>query len=142
MGIPYTYFPDRQLLFLRLEGHITQRDIFRYFSKLENDRTWDHGCRELIDFSNLTNLDLSYQEMRTIRLREKSYYESLDNPVLCVIHAPEDTGFGMARMYQQLAEINDDLVVEIVSTEAEALARLDIPETSFDALLTAAHTVD
>jgi hypothetical protein len=54
--------------------------------------------------------------------------------MLCVIHAPEDTAFGMARMYQQIVDMSGDVVVQVASTEAEALALLGQGESSFSEL--------
>ena len=141
MGISYKYFPERFLMFIRLKGHVNQRDIFRYLSKFEKDAQWDRGCRELIDFSGLTDLDLSFEEMRAVRLRQETYYTSVREPVLCVIHAPEDTAFGMARMYQQLVSMTGDQVVQIANTEAEALSLLGQSETGFRELLTPAEAI-
>jgi hypothetical protein len=139
MGITYSFFPDRFLIYIRLEGYVDQKDIFRYFAKFERDKSLKSGCNELIDFAALTDLDLTYEQMRTIRLREEGYYKNTSTPVLCVIHAPQDTAFGMARMYQQMVATNDDHIVQIARTEAETLEMLGQPETRFSDLL---DTVD
>lgn len=139
MGITYTYFPDRFLIYIRLEGYVDQKDIFRFFATFERDTTLTSGCNELIDFTALTDLDLTYEQMRTVRLREEGYYKNTSSPVHCVIHAPQDTTFGMARMYQQMVANNDDHTVQIARTEAETLEMLGQPETRFSELL---DTVD
>ncbi|MDK3072439.1 hypothetical protein QO034_04875 [Sedimentitalea sp. JM2-8] len=135
MGITYKYLPERYLIYVRLEGYVDQKDIFRYFAKFERDTTLVAGCNELIDFSALTDLDLTYEEMRTVRLREEGYYKSAPAPVLCVIHAPRDTTFGMARMYQQMVAATEDHIVQIARTEAETLQMLSQPEARFSELL-------
>ncbi|MFD3191416.1 hypothetical protein ACFMPD_14220 [Sedimentitalea sp. HM32M-2] len=135
MGLSYHLFQTRRLIYVRLTGPVGLADIFRLYSVLERDKAFRPGSAELIDFAGLSDLDLSYNDMRTLRLRERDYYTRTPNPVLCVIHAPSDTNFGMARMYQQLVATTGDHVVEIARDEAEALAMLNQPEASFSSLL-------
>jgi hypothetical protein len=135
MAIEYWFFPDRKLVFTRLSGHVKKHDVFRYFAAYERDTAIIPGANEIVDMGALDNLDLSFDEMRTVRLRERGYYLASPTLITCTIYAPNDNSYGMARMYQQLVATTQDHKVDLVQTEAEALAGAGQPETDFASLL-------
>jgi hypothetical protein len=63
--------------------------------------------------------------------------QDVSKGALCVLFAPGDIAFGMARMYQSLSSDVFPFTVDVTRDMAEALVKVNQPETTLQALIAA-----
>jgi len=78
--------------------------IMAYIQGVLNHADYKTGLLEFIDLSGVTEWQLSHTEVEKV-----TYFDNVDmTPIKRIaktgIYAPTDVAFGMARMYQSLAE--------------------------------------
>ena len=101
-----------------------------------NDLHYRPGRRELIDHSGLTNLDISFDMMRALLRTVNEQAPSIVVETHTVIYSPNDTVYGVGRMYQSLADLAEGIQVEIFQDEVQALAALELGQySSIEAVL-------
>lgn len=134
MPIEYTVSPEFSLMRARWWGDVEvgeYRDIFEAYLQ---DRNFLKDGRELCDFSEVTNLDADFSRIWSILTMVNSAVSAGPFSHKSVIFAPNDTLFGLARMYQSLAENAGGIQVWIFREEAEALAHLELPGETISGL--------
>ena len=137
MPIEFRTCLDLDLVYARWWG-IVDADVFLdNFARYLADRHYRPGRPELIDVSGIERFDLDFARIRTLLLDVNLQVPGTVVDTRTVIWAPEDAAFGLARMYQQLAEHAAGIQVEIYREEAAALAAYDLPHRTMDALLAA-----
>lgn len=109
------------------------RDIFAAYLQ---DKNYVKGRPELCDFSALTNLDADFTRIWSILTMVNAQDPTGSVDTQCVIYAPHETTYGLARMYQSLAENAGGVQVSVFRDEAEVLAHLKLPGTSIADLAT------
>ncbi|MBV2361385.1 hypothetical protein KUH32_16595 [Thalassococcus sp. CAU 1522] len=113
------YKPDKSLVIRRLVGAVDLGAIVRSLADHVADPLYDPDMAEIADLGRLEDLQLDFHAMRSIvRTKDKIY--GVRKTVS--VYAPGDVAFGMARMYQSLAEIDAGVRAVVSRTEAEALA--------------------
>jgi hypothetical protein len=128
MPIEFACYASPALLHLRLRGRVTIEDMLEVQKAYANSPDFCPGIDELIEFLPGADLDMTYAEMRRLRRAEEAYYEQADHPPRCAILAPDETQFGMGRMYAALTDLRGDLRTEVVTTRQEALTFLGVTE--------------
>lgn len=130
MPIEYAISIELNLKITRWRGEVDigeYRDLFAAYLEDENYRL---GRPEICDFSAMTNLDADFARIWSVLTMVNAQAGGAHVNTRCVIYAPDDTTYGLARMYQSLAENANGVQVAVFREEAEVLAHLDLPGTS------------
>ncbi len=90
------------------------------------------GLPELVDLSGVTETDMDFHGMRRISHEVGSQGISAIRKKMIAVYAPQDTLFGMARMFATLTELHQGNVrAAAFRTEVDSLAWLGRTETRF-----------
>jgi hypothetical protein len=120
MPIQIAIDPERRLINTRVSGRVTAPELLRYYKALYADPDFEPGMSEIFDLSDVTEIDISTEELRGFSLTT-SVNNSHGGPCKLAIVAPTPVTFGMARMYElmQPASLNE-IRVHHALAEAEA----------------------
>ncbi len=129
MPIEFSTCLERDLLYARWWGYVDFDQFQANFDAYLNDKYYVPGRPELIDHSGITELDINFDIMRTLLRTVNEQSPSIIVDTHTVIYSPNDTVFGVGRMYQLLSELAHGIRVEIFRTEEEALAALELLDT-------------
>ena len=111
---------EREVLFVRGWGTVTDADVRAHASALRLDPRFDATWPLLADGREITDLRVTGGFLR-------HYQSPLDGATRRVFVVASDVVFGMARMYGFLAT-DDDEAVAVVRSLSAALAWLGLPE--------------
>jgi len=126
MPIEFGTCLDRDLLYARWWGYVDFDQFEANFDNYLNDVHYVPGRPELIDHSGISELDINFDLMRTLLRTVNEQAPSIIVQTHTVIYSPNDTVFGVGRMYQLLSELAHGIRVEIFRTEEETLAALGL----------------
>lgn len=91
---------------------------------VENDRFSVHQS-QFLNFNGVTKFDLSFSSFSCLVHFQRRRFKALAPHAVCVILASEDLHFGMARMYQQIADSVLPINVHVERGLEDALALLE-----------------
>lgn len=114
------------LVYGRWSGRIDLQTIVAMLSEYHTDPNFVQGRRELCDFSDVSDLDVSFKEAWSILSTVNAHETPKARRTQVYLYAPQDTAFGLARMYQSLADFEGGVEVIILTSEAEALTALGL----------------
>ena len=120
---------DRGLFLLRLDGRMGAQDMADLFQELaaSPDRKPDQNV--FCDLTGLERADLSFTQVMSLTRSRTGFYEQAKE-VRVAILAPNDIGFGTARMYLALMQGFDGITADVFRDRAEAARFLAVaPET-------------
>lgn len=137
MPIEYSISLDLDIQVARWWGKVDISEYRTMFAAYLQDRNYRLGRPELCDLSGVTELDADFARIWSVLTMVNEQANGAPVSTHCVIFAPHDTIFGLGRMYQSLAENAGGVQVQVVRTEAEALAAMGLPGESIADL--AAH---
>lgn len=135
MPISYCISPDLDLLYARYFGPMRAEQFSDIYRVYMDDPDYRLGRTELIDMSDATALELNFEQVKTILMGVGRAIPKGTPPIRTVLLAPGDVAFGLARMYQSLADYSGLLEVSVHRTETDALSALDLPYPSVQAML-------
>ncbi len=98
MPFSFDYDREQKILSGRAEGVITFEELLAYLSAIVADEEIEPGFVELIDFSAVEDLAISYGETQPFGDMWKKYVDK--GCVATIVYAPDDFCFGMSRMFQ------------------------------------------
>ena len=128
MPIKFKYDPDNNILYETGEGEVTYQDFAAYRkSLLARPASTASKALVLCDYRT-ARVTLSSEEMWRIKRESDKVAEFFGGAKVAIV-APDDFGFGMARMYSMASEPGD-FEVGAFKTMAEACAWLgiEVPE--------------
>ncbi len=137
MPIEFSTCLERDLLYARWHGMINFEQFEQNFIRYLTDAHYRPGRPELIDHSGITEFDINHNLVRTILRQVNEQAPGAIVKTHTVIYSPNETIYGLGRMYQILAEMAEGIEVEVFREEKEALAALSLDYTSIDDLLAA-----
>ncbi|OAN74907.1 hypothetical protein A8B78_17050 [Jannaschia sp. EhC01] len=135
MPIEFSICLDRDLVYARWFGAVDFDQFTANFARYVGDANYRPGRRELIDQSLVTTFEGDPNLMRSMLRRVNEQAPSVVVKTHTVIYSPQDTLFGLGRMYQILAELAEGIQVEVFKDEREALEALRLPHASISQLL-------
>ncbi|WP_341863561.1 hypothetical protein [Gymnodinialimonas sp. 57CJ19] len=118
-------------------GSVTFDDILAGMDDYLNDCNYRPGRPELIDLSGVTETDLNFKLMSSLVREVNDQVPGIKLTTKTVVCAPPGTLFGLARMYETLAELAGGIEVFTYDTEAAALEKMGLPYSTFEALCAA-----
>ena len=126
MPVHYKIFPAFNVVVSKPLGKVTETCVLGYFHQVHDDPDYKPGLDHLIDNSGVKELDLDYAQMRNICAHEMRTIRTAPRRVTTVQIVQDDSWFGMARMYQQISETDDEQDVFIATTIKDAAAHLGL----------------
>ncbi|MEL7519734.1 MAG: hypothetical protein AAFN48_12360 [Pseudomonadota bacterium] len=103
-----------KLVFSRLSGRLTDKDLFEAQDQFERRVAWTEGASELIDLSDADLSDVSMKVMPELAERFRAYFEDAGIAHARVaICGPSDLQFGTGRVFEVWASRNDVPTVAI-----------------------------
>ena len=137
MPIEFSTSLERDLVYARWYGHLTFDHFVENFALYLNDAYYRPGRPELIDHSEITEFDINYSLVRSILRQVNDQQPGQVVQTHTVIYSPNETIFGLGRMYQILSDMAEGIRVEVFQDEREALAALNLGHSSIADLLAA-----
>jgi hypothetical protein len=103
MAITYKYDQSRNLLLAEAKGVISVQELLIYFENVSEDLNIKSGFIEVVDLSEVTDLQISYSSAQKMtkgwdKWEHKSHKGS-------IMYAPTDLSFGILRMMQTLIDM-------------------------------------
>lgn len=136
MAFSVSVHKDIGLIFTQYSGCVDLIQLQQALSAALEHSDYRPGMVELTDVSSVTETDLDFAKMLVHKSRMAAYYGAQKETINHYIVASEDLGFGMARMYQSLAEDTvPNMNLHLFRTEQEALLAMGREETSIAELL-------
>lgn len=99
MPMEYRIDPEQRVVFMRGWGRVTFADALAHQQALRADPEFRGDLRELIDFSEVTELVVSYTELSTL-----AQGTPFGTGAFRAVVLSSDLVFGIARMYQALGD--------------------------------------
>lgn len=111
---------NRKLVVTSYSGEVTDADVRQQVSEIQRQAPYDTDYRAITDFTNVTQFNISTEEIRDVAERNSPLSKARR-----VIVAPSDIAYGTSRMFQSLSS-NTRPNITVVRSLAEAYATLDI----------------
>lgn len=137
MPIEFSTCLERDLVYARWHGRVDFDQFEQNFVQYVSDTHYRPGRPELIDHSEITDFDIDSNLVRSILRQVNEQSPTIIVKTHTVIYSPNETIFGLGRMYQILAELADGIRVEVFQNECDALAALGLEHDSIAELLSA-----
>jgi hypothetical protein len=104
-GMPITYRIDeaKGLVLTTATGALTDADILGLKARLAADPRWSPGMREQTDVRGIDRLEVTTEGVKRMVSWDAAAGPALRSYRLAIV-APRDEVYGMARMYQMLAD--------------------------------------
>jgi hypothetical protein len=128
MSVEYTYDEKNNVLYTRFYGVVTNRDFKDQGEAISKDGRIKPGVRELVDLSGIEGTEASQNGLAHNIQIDNTVRDKLAGMRTAVI-AKTDLLYGLARVYQSMAEVNDSpAAVEVFRSEEEARDWLGLQE--------------
>ncbi|QXT39639.1 hypothetical protein [Gymnodinialimonas ceratoperidinii] len=127
MPIKFSTCLERNFLFAQWSGVVTFEQILEVFDAYRNDVHYVPGRAEFVDLSEVDDLDVNFRLMQSLLREVNNQAPGVQVKTHTVIYAPNDVIFGLARMYETLAELAEGIEVYAFTDESEALAHAGLP---------------
>ena len=121
---------ELDIVYARWHGGVDFEQILQNFARYIGDAYYRPGRPELIDLAAVTESDLNFNLARSLLRQVNEQAPGTVVETHTVLYSPNETMFGLGRMYQTLADIAGGIRVEVHSTEGEALSALGLPYTT------------
>lgn len=126
MPVTYRILPERGFILIRFHAVYGTSDGKAAITAVTADARYDRHQVHLIDLRDVTRFDATFADMQAmVRWKCNRFSDALDGS-RSVIIAPGDIAFGMARMYQQIADGVLPMRIDVVRTHAEAHVMLHV----------------
>ena len=124
MPASFTLDRPRRLVYSRAWGALREQDLLQHADSVRtlfDNGTLDGTWSQLADFSDVTSFD----EVSSNGIRKLAERNPWPRTTRRVVLAPSALAFGLGRMYQLMLGAGESDRLQVVRTEAEALALLD-----------------
>lgn len=112
----YTIDKERRLVLTTGSGVITLADAVSHMDKLSKDPDFDPSFSQIVDFTQVTRIELSADEIR--RLAQRTIFSVTSRRAFI---APDEVAFGIGRMFQILRGLEGEQGIRIFRSLEEAL---------------------
>lgn len=135
MPIEFQTSLDHDLVVTRWWGVVSMDEWRDCFARYVGDAHYRPGRTELIDFAGVASIDATFHSIWSALDTVNRQVPGLKVRTRTLMITPGEVVYGLARMYQTLAENADGIKVELYRQESEALAALCLDFDSIDELL-------
>ena len=121
MPADYKIDTSRKMVFSIAYGNLTDQDVFKHQDKLRNDPDFDPSFSQLVDCTNVTEIDgLTSEALYVLAERDPFGLGSRRAFV-----APQNPEYNVFRLYELLTTVHEDVVV-VFKEMREAREFLDL----------------
>lgn len=139
MPASFTILPDRGLVYVRYEGHITLDETATAVAEYMRHPLRRDGQLQLVDLSKVTGYTIDFVRLMALQALKADIFRPADGvQTLMVYYAPHDKSFEMAKMILRSWHGVSSVMATIQRHEREALDILGQPERRLEDLLSAA----
>lgn len=124
MSVDYEIQNDGAFVLARYWGAVSGLEVAEMFRRYQADPDFQIDRPHLADVSGVTESDAGFAEVFSLFSMFARFYATSDNPLRVAIYAPADLTFGIARIFQNLAEGSDRIETAIFKEMDEAHAWL------------------
>lgn len=136
MPVQTCLLPEQSLIYVHYSGVITRSEMRASLSYLYNSADFRPGMSEIDDLRAMTDFDFNFDSMMAYTDDVTRNNLGSEDATKVAVLEGDDLAFGMARMFQSLAEASGAQVdVQIFSDAQDALTFLDMPEFDLDQLI-------
>lgn len=129
MPVSYSIEESGRLVLARYDGEITLDQIAEMFAAYLDDPAFAFERPHLADLSGVTETDIGFSETYALFSLYLRSYAANGQHMRVAIHAPHPVAFGIARIFQNLAESSDVIEAMLFDTfEAARDWALDPPD--------------
>lgn len=112
----YKIDKERRLVLTTGSGVYTLADAVSHMDKLSNDPDFDPNFSQIVDFTQVTRIELSADEIR--RLAQRTIFSASARRAFI---APDEVSFGIGRMFETLRSLEGEKGIGVFRTLEEAL---------------------
>ena len=135
MAIEFRILPDRGLVYVRYEGHISFDETGRAFGAYMQHPDMRLGQKQLVDLARVTDWDRDFTQLLKLQAGKADAFLGAGHEVHFVYYAPSEHTQQMARMVLRSWDDVPGVIPLLAETEADALQVLGQPEQTIDAML-------
>jgi len=135
MPIEFRILPDRGLVYVRYEGHISFDETGRAFGAYMQHPDMRLGQKQLVDLARVTDWDRDFTQLLKLQAGKADAFLGAGHEVHFVYYAPSEHTQQMARMVLRSWDDVPGVIPLLAETEADALQVLGQPEQTIDAML-------
>jgi hypothetical protein len=132
--IDFSLSLELDVLVARWHGDVDLQQYREGFAAYLDHEDYALGRPELCDLSGVKTLDADFKQIWSIVTMVNNQASGAPVNTCCSVYAPQDVMFGVARMYQSVADSTDGVQVAVFREQAEALAHLHLPSPTVDGL--------
>ncbi len=132
---------EQNVLYAKWQGRITVAEFVDVFIAYTEGPHYSPGRPELIDTSSMLDIDVGFNEMRSLLRNVNSQSQQRKVKTKTVVFCPNDYIFGLGHMYKRLAELGDGIKVELYEEETSALAAIGLPFSTIKQFITTENFV-
>jgi hypothetical protein len=129
MAHHFEFDSQHRILRLVMKGDVQGEEIVVLSAEIRAQVSRLRPAAGISDFSAVENFNVSAQAMRTAAVQPSPYPSEIPRYIV----APTDFLFGMARMYEQVAD-RPDSKLQVVRRMEDALAGLGAADAKFEAV--------
>lgn len=137
MPITYRIFPKSDITYALWSGRITNEVMLANFQAYLSDPEYRPGRTEFVDLSGVEEADLRFPDLSRFLSTVNSQPFEDTVGTLTSVYAPGDVAWGLSRMYETMASLQEGITLKLSRTELGALQGLGRVETTIAAFLKA-----
>ncbi|WP_299937875.1 hypothetical protein [uncultured Pelagimonas sp.] len=136
MPVKATIISDHHLVYSGYTGIIQRQDIVTELMRVYNSDGYQPGMNELVDLRRVTDVQISYAKMSEHVRQANLTHRHLQKPIKVSFWAEDKVAFGMARMFQSLADaLNSNMTCFVSNNRTAALSVLCLPASALESIL-------
>lgn len=112
----YKIDKERRLVLTTGSGVVTLSDAVSHMNKLSKDPDFDPSFSQIVDFTHVTRIELSADDIR--RLAQRTIFSPHSRRAFI---APDEAAFGIGRMFEMLRGLEGEKGIGIFRSLEEAL---------------------
>jgi hypothetical protein len=101
--VQYGITPSIKLAYVKFWGHLTIEDLLVKGNSFLNDEDWENGFDILLDYREVTQLDVYGKDVQKIVANDMMNEHFFDKS-RCAVVAEKDFVYGLARMWEAFSE--------------------------------------
>lgn len=120
------HFPGQDLVWIRHSGHVLRDELREVYGLLHADAVQTPPCRIFTDLAEVSIIDFGFSEIHWHVQRLQEQLRARNMSQVDSVHAPGSVVFGLARIYQQVADPDGPLQVYVHEQRDMALSVLGL----------------
>jgi len=103
MPILYRIIPDKKIAYIKASGKVNADEIMIEGARMFAETDWENGFNILCDYREITEFDLSNEDIKKIANQDK-VHEPIFDKSKCAVVATSKLIFGLSRMWEIFSE--------------------------------------